>query len=81
MNGEIKRLIREIKWYTIFKKHLSEENEQRHIQLLQSKKGEIRKFKRLCEIELANSLNIVQTSFNILVIIKKKQYISIAWGR
>ena len=53
MNGEIKRLIRETKIAEQIQQiNLSEENQQRYRQLLQSEKGEIRKSKRLCEIEL-----------------------------
>ena len=55
--GKLK-LIRETKIaYEIQKKKNSlEENQQIYRQRLQSKKGEIRKSKRLCEIELANSI-------------------------
>ena len=57
MNGEIKRLIKETrKAYQIQKSNSSEENQQRFRQLLHTKKGEIRKSKRLCEIELANNI-------------------------
>ena len=58
------RLIRETKIvYHILKKKQkinrkksTEKNQQIYRQLLQSKKGEIRKNKRLCEIELANNI-------------------------
>ena len=54
--GKLK-LIRETKIvYHIQKTNSSEESHQRYRKLLQSKKGEIRKSKRLCEIELANSI-------------------------
>ena len=46
MNGKFKRLTRETKIeYPIQKTYLSEENQQGCRQLLQSKKGEIRKIK------------------------------------
>ena len=46
MNGEIKRLIRKTKIaYQIQKTNSSEENKQGYRQLLQSKKGEIRRSK------------------------------------
>ena len=54
MNEEIKRLIRETRIaYKIQKRNLSEGNQERYGQLLQSKKEEIGKSKGLCEIELA----------------------------
>ena len=57
MNWEIARLFRETKIpYQIQKANSSEENKQTYRQFLQSKKGEIRKSKRLCKIELANSI-------------------------
>ena len=57
MNGGIRRLIRDTKIaYQIQKTNSTEENHQRYRQILQSKKGEIRKSKRLCEIKLANNI-------------------------
>ena len=52
MNGEIKTYQRN----QIQKTNSAEVNQQRYWQLLQSKKGEIRKSKRLFEIELQNSI-------------------------
>ena len=46
MNEEIKRLIRESKIAYQIQKSSSKENQQRYRQLLQSKKGEIKKSKR-----------------------------------
>ena len=58
INLKIKRVIRETKIaYQIQKTNSSKENQQIYRKLLQSKKGKIRKSKRLCEIELANSVN------------------------
>ena len=56
MNREFKRLLRETKRAYQVQKTNSSEDQQRYRQLLQSKKGQIRKSKRLCEIELANSI-------------------------
>ena len=57
MNGEIKRFIRKTKIaYQIQKTNSPEEIQQRYKQLLQSKKMEIKKSKRSCEIELTNSI-------------------------
>ena len=80
MNGEIKRLIRKTKIaYQIQKTNSSEENKQGYRQLLQSKKGEIRRSKILYEIELAKSVKYTKTFKNILATTKpKKKYRSIA---
>ena len=52
---------------------------------LQSKKGEIRKSKKLCEIELANNIKYIKNFFKYYSNNKKqkKQYRSIArgWGK
>ena len=55
--GKLKDIIEKPKKHTRLKKtNSSEENQQRCRELLQSKKGEIRKSKKLCEIELASSI-------------------------
>ena len=58
MKGEIKIIcIREIrKVYQIQKTNLTDGNEQRFRQFLHTTKEEIRKNKRVCKIELANSI-------------------------
>ena len=57
INGKIKIVLRETKIaHQIHNTISSEENHQRYRQPLQSKKGETRKSKRLCEIESANSI-------------------------
>ena len=67
MKGELKRLIRETKIACqIQKTNSSEENQQRYIRLLQSKKEEIRKSKRSCEVELGNSIKDDKNSLNVL---------------
>ena len=82
MNGEVKKLIREAKIAYQIKKNSSEENQQTYRQVLQSKKGEIRKSRRLWEIELANSIkdreNFKYFSNNKK---QKQQYRSIAFGK
>ena len=57
MTGELKILFKETeKAYQNQKANSSEENQQKQRKLLHTNKGEIRKSKRLGEIELANSI-------------------------
>ena len=73
-NGEIKRLIRESKIaYLTQKINSSEENHQRFRQLFKRKKGETRKSKRLCEIELANSIKGSKNVFKYMRNNKKQK--------
>ena len=74
MNGEIKKRIRETKiTYQIQKTNSSEENHQRFRQLFKRKKGETRKSKRLCEIELANSIKGSKNVFKYIRNNKKQK--------
>ena len=86
INGEIKKIIRETKIaYQIQKTNSSEEIQQRYRQLLQSKKGEIRKRKSLWEIKLANSIKDNKIFLLKYLSNNKKQKSSIGslheWGR
>ena len=77
MNGEIKSLIRKTKIAYQIQKTIH----QRYRQLLQSKKGEIGKSKRLCEIELANSIKDNKKFFKYFSNNKNKKVVQVQFMR